>query len=183
MSDRKEQPPSDTELFRQALEGVTPLAPSGRIAPNPPKPAARVADRTARDRGASDAMSDHGAGDTPLAEFMRDGVSRLTLRKLKRGQFPVQDTLDLHGLAIDGARQLLAAFLHESTQRQLRCVCVIHGKGHHAAQGEGVLRSLVRHWLTQRAEVLAFCEAPQHMGGSGAVWVLLKTARGPADDA
>lgn len=187
MSDKKEQPASDAELFRQALEGVTPLAPSGRIPPEKPKPPARVGARPAAAGSAvsraGDTLSDHGAGEIPLTEFMRNGISRMTLRKLRRGQFPVQDTLDLHGLTTDGARSLLVAFLHESAQHQLRCVGVIHGKGQHAEHGEGKLKALARHWLTQRPEVLAFCEAPQHMGGGGAVWVLLKTHGGSGDGA
>jgi DNA-nicking Smr family endonuclease len=31
-----------------------------------------------------------------------------------------------------------------------------------------------RHWLTQHAQVLAFCEAPPNAGGGGAARVLLK---------
>lgn len=174
MNEKKEPPAPDAELFRQALEGVTPLPPSGRIAPARPKPAPRVAGREAPSPPPADTLSDYGAGDIPLAEFARNGVSRMTLRKLKHGHFPVEDTLDLHGLTTEGARQLLVAFLHEATQRQLRCVCVIHGKGRHTEHGEGILKHLTRHWLTQRGEVLAFCEAPQSMGGGGAVWVLLK---------
>jgi DNA-nicking Smr family endonuclease len=36
-----------------------------------------------------------------------------------------------------------------------------------------VLKGKVRRWLTHRSEVLAYCEAPRHGGGSGAVLVLL----------
>ena len=98
----------------------------------------------------------------------------MTLRKLRRGQWPVQDHLDLHGLSSDEARKLLLEFLHEAAQHSLRCVCVIHGKGWQAGGGEGILKTRVRHWLTQCAEVMAFCEAPPNAGGGGAVLVLLK---------
>jgi DNA-nicking Smr family endonuclease len=179
LSGEKEPPASDADLLRQALEGVTPLPPSNRAAPAKSKPPARVAARAATSPAPADTLSDHGAGEIPLTDYMRNGVSRMTLRKLKRGYFPVQDTLDLHGLTTDGARGLLAAFLHEAAQQGLRCVAVIHGKGihgndHPGNRGAGVLKALARHWLTQRADVLAFCEAPQNMGGGGAVWVLLK---------
>ena len=102
-------------------------------------------------------------------------MSRMALRKLRRGQFPLQDNLDLHGLNSDEARKLLLEFMRETTQRGLRCVCVIHGKGWQAGGGEGILKIRVRHWLTQCAEVLAFCEAPPGSGGGGAVLVLLKS--------
>jgi DNA-nicking Smr family endonuclease len=36
------------------------------------------------------------------------------------------------------------------------------------------LKEKVRQWLAQRSEVLAFCQAPVNLGGSGALLVLLK---------
>ena len=64
--------------------------------------------------------------------------------------------------------------MHEATQRELRCVLVIHGKGLNSRGGEAVLRKLTRHWLTQHPLVLGYCDAPAKDGGSGAVLVLLK---------
>ncbi len=182
---KEKQAPSspDTDLFRQALEGVTPLPPSGRVAPARPKAAPRVQGRSAAGPGIADNLSDHGACEEQLAEFTRNGVSRMTLRKLKRGHFPVEDSLDLHGLTTPAARTLLQTFLQDAAQRRLRCVAIIHGKGRHTESGEGILKNLARHWLTQRTDVLAYCEAPPHMGGGGAVWVLLKLADGSADAA
>jgi DNA-nicking Smr family endonuclease len=177
MGKDKEQPESkDAELFRQVLDGVTPLPPTDRITP-PPSPPRRTAPRRQTSRTEiNDTLSDHGAGDEALTEFLRNGLSRMTLRKLRRGHWPVQDNLDLHGLTSDAARKLLLEFLRDVTQRGLRCVCVVHGKGWHSRGGEGILKIRVRHWLTQCAEVLAFCEAPPRAGGGGAVLVLLKAA-------
>ncbi|MBI3903213.1 MAG: Smr/MutS family protein [Nitrosomonadales bacterium] len=172
------KPPAsqDTELFRQALDGVVPLAPSNRRAPSPPP--RRTPHHTAASSPVIDTLSDHGAGDTPPTEFLRNGISRMTLRKLRRGTWPVQDSLDLHGLSSDAARKLLLEFLRNASQRDLRCVCVIHGKGRHTG-GEGLLKIRTRHWLAQCAEVLAYCEAPLNAGGGGAVWMLLKTGTHP----
>jgi len=105
----------------------------------------------------------------------------MTLRKLRRGTWPPQDSLDLHGLSSDEARQLLVEFLHHSTQNGLRCINVIHGKGWRSEGREGILKTHTRHWLAQHPQVLAFCEAPQNAGGGGAVWVLLKNILGRAD--
>ena len=105
---------------------------------------------------------------------MGNGLSRMTLRKLRRGTWPAQDSLDLHGHNSDAARKLLQEFLHEATQRGLRCVLVIHGKGLNSQGGEGILRKLTRHWLTQHPGVLGFCNASPKEGGGGAVLVLLK---------
>jgi DNA-nicking Smr family endonuclease len=37
-----------------------------------------------------------------------------------------------------------------------------------------VLKGKVRRWLAQWDDVLAYCEAPPHAGGGGAVLVLLR---------
>lgn len=179
MSGKNGQPGSDANLFRQALDGVTPIKDGGRVAPARPKPepVPLAPRRDVRHSEITDTLSDHGAGSEPISEFLRNGVSQMTLRKLRRGQFPLQDSLDLHGLASDEARALLLTFLREATARGLRCISVIHGKGQHGA-GEGILKIRARHWLAQCPEVLAFCEAPPRHGGGGAVWVLLKVYGG-----
>jgi DNA-nicking Smr family endonuclease len=169
----KEKPEQDADLFRQALEGVTPLAPPDRITPTS-KPR-KIPVRTRNDStAASDTLSDHGAGDNAITEFLRPGLNRLTLRKLRHGDWRIQDELDLHGLNSDAARKLLAEFLYDAAQRGLRCVNVIHGKGWRSEGRDGILKVLTRHWLAQHPQVLAFCEAPPQAGGGGAVWVLLK---------
>ena len=77
----------------------------------------------------------------------------------------MEDELDLHGLNRLQAARDLADFLD---QGGLRCVRIVHGKGH------GVLREMLRAALPARREVVAFVEAPPAQGGSGAVLVLLK---------
>lgn len=159
-------------LFRKAVEGVVPLSPSNRVLHKQQRRAPYRAPKSSQHH--PDALTDHGAGEIALSEFTRDGISRMTLRKLRRGEFPVQDSLDLHGLKIDEARGLLVQFLHEATGQGLRCICIIHGKGWQPGGGEGILKTRTRHWLTRCNEVLAFCEAPFNRGGGGAVWVLLR---------
>lgn len=178
MDKEKEQPDDNAELFRQALDGVTPLTPSDRIAPAPKPRIAKPRQQQISTPEIADTLSDHGAGEQTLTEFLRNGLNRMTLRRLRRGHWPLQDSLDLHGLHSDDARRLLLEFLQQATQHGLRCVCIVHGKGWHTAGGEGILKVRARHWLTQCAEVLAFCEAPPHLGGSGAVLVLLKNSGG-----
>ena len=170
----KEKPEQDLDLFRQSLEGVTPLKPSGRLCP-------AVTTRKIPVRSATsptivaDNLSDHIASDEAVSEYLSNGLNRMTLRKLRRGEWPPQDSLDLHGLNSEAARRLLVDFLHHATQNQFRCVNVIHGKGWRSEGREGILKVLTRHWLTQHPQVLAFCEAPQKAGGGGAVLVLLKS--------
>ena len=61
--------------------------------------------------------------------FRRDGVQDGVLRKLKRGEYRVEEVCDLHGLRVEEAKAALRQFLAESLARRLRCVRIIHGKG------------------------------------------------------
>ncbi len=170
VKDKLEQ---DNDLFRQALVDVIPLKTNDRVVPTP-KPIKTI-DSPLSAVAILDNLSDHGAGDVTITEYLSNGLNRMTLRKLSRGEWPPQDSLDLHGFSSDEARQLLVNFLHHATQRGLRCVNIIHGKGWRDNGRDGILKVNTRHWLTQHAQVLAFCEAPRNAGGGGAVWALIKS--------
>ncbi|MDO8293865.1 MAG: Smr/MutS family protein [Gallionella sp.] len=173
--------PEDAALFRAAVGAVQTLPEQNRIEPQKPQrkalpraatPPPAIPD-TLSDGCPTKSSSGFGTENAP-DEFLRNGLPRMTLRKMQRGHWPVQDSLDLHGNTGDAARKLLQEFLHEAAQHGLRCVLVIHGKGMNSRGGEAVLRKLTRHWLTQRPDVLAYCDAPPGGGGSGAALVLLK---------
>jgi DNA-nicking Smr family endonuclease len=89
----------------------------------------------------------------------------------------VQGEIDLHGLNRDQARAELSAFLAESLHQGKRCVRVVHGKGLSSPQKISILRQLVRSWLMQRIEILAFCQAQPRDGGEGALMVLLRAQK------
>lgn len=164
-------------LFRQAVQGVSPLAASDKVllpGKHPPPIPRQIPAH--EQPAADDALSDHivleiGAGDEWA--FLGPGVSRQTLRRLRRGYWKVDAQLDLHGFNREEARQELAVFLDTSNKRGFRCVRVIHGKGLSSPNQEPVLKTRVGNWLAQRADVLAFCQARPEEGGSGAVLVLL----------
>lgn len=166
-------------LFRDAVQDVAPLTASGRtarIARPQPQPIPRQIFRNEQ-TAPSDSLSDHismgmEAGDK--WSFLRPGISRQTLRRLRRGYWGIQAQLDLHGFTRDEARLELVAFLDAANQRGFRCVRVIHGKGLSSKHGEPVLKARIGSWLSQREDVLAFCQARPEDGGSGAVLVLLR---------
>lgn len=106
--------------------------------------------------------------------YLRRGLPADALTKLRRGHWSVQDELDLHRLTTTEARDALADFLFAARQRGARCVRVIHGKGLTSPRKEPVLKGKVRKWLAHWDDVLAYCEAPTHAGGGGAVLVLLR---------
>src|SRR5688500_12702582 len=108
------------------------------------------------------------ASSPPEGGFLRNGYPPKILRQLRRGDWRVEDELDLHGLNRIQAEQVLSDFLDEAKGRRLQCVRIVHGKG------LGVLRDVLRSALPARAEVLGFVEAPAAHGGAGAVLVLLR---------
>lgn len=106
--------------------------------------------------------------------WRRNGVQLSVLRKLRRGHYRCQAELDLHGLFVATARRQLAEFLRHAQRHDYRCVRIVHGKGLRSGQRGPVLKPKINGWLRRRDEVMAFCSTPQHDGGTGAVYVLLK---------
>ena len=179
-SDKDELTP---ELLRAALADVTPLPPANRAKVVRPRPQPIAAQRQ-RDEIAvlRDTLSDAPAWEQGLENgeellFLRNGISAQHLKKLRRGHWVVQDHLDLHGLTSPEARVLTAEFLAHCVHEGVRCVRIVHGKGLRSPNREPVLKKKVAGWLAQRDEVLAYCQAPQADGGSGAVLVLLRAAK------
>ena len=175
-----EEPADDDALLRDALKDVAPLPDPGKaiLRKHPPRPVPvqRLLDD---EQVLADSLSDHIPLEVGLETgdelvFLRNGLSNLTLRKLRRGHWATQDQLDLHGLRSDDARALLVEFLNEALVKGWRCVRIVHGKGLRSENREPVLKRKVGNWLAQRDEVLAFVQARPEDGGSGAVVVLLK---------
>jgi DNA-nicking Smr family endonuclease len=172
-------PPEDDE-FRRATRDVEPLR-SPRRVERRRAPAAPVPQQTRRDERAALEESLHGPRSVDDAiesgeelVFLREGLSRQTLRKLRRGHWVVQDELDLHGMNRVQAADAVAGFLRECRARHVRCVRIVHGKGRGSHNREPVLKGKLRKWLVVRDDVLGFCQAPAADGGSGALLVLLK---------
>ncbi|WP_314103528.1 Smr/MutS family protein [uncultured Stenotrophomonas sp.] len=165
-------------LFRAAIGEVTPLRRPVAAPPATPrpKPRARMAeqdDDAARGEFAR-LLRDSSpleAGDT--ASYRRDTLPARMFQRLKRGQYSVQDELDLHGATAAQAETLLRQFLLEAHAHEHGCVRIIHGKGLQSDGGAPVLKNLVDRLLRQRNDVLAFHSAPAGQGGTGAVLVLL----------
>lgn len=169
----------EAALFRNAVLDVAPLTPPDKIshpAKPHPQPVPRQIPRDERSPG--DSLSDHVSLEMEPGDewsFLRPGLSRQTLRRLRRGYWGIQAQLDLHGFTREEARRELIAFLDDSHRRGFRCVRVIHGKGLSSRNHEPVLKARIGGWLSERNDVLAFCQARPEDGGSGAVLVLLRS--------
>lgn len=180
----KQSAPGQEELnlFRQEVADAVALPPANRAAPDRPRvkplPLQRLKDEK---QVLIDSLADPweilDQGETGEELFFaRPGVPAAALRKLKRGGWVIQAELDLHGLRSEEARLALAEFLLACARHDYRCVRIIHGKGLRSKNREPVLKQKLRHWLIQRDDVLAFCQARPHDGGSGAAIVLLKSS-------
>jgi len=169
----------ESELFREAVKGARPLkAPRLHHPPPAPKPIPQqfILDEK---QALADSLSDDyiPAHDLETGEellYLREGHAPDILSKLRRGHWVVQAKIDLHGLVADEARVYVAEFLTDCKKRGVRCVRIIHGKGLGSRNREPVLKNKLRNWLMQRDEVIAYAQARQADGGSGAMIVLLK---------
>jgi len=173
-------PEGESALFRDAVRDAIPLKASPRASligkqPSPVAVQSLLDDRDALAESTTGFLSWEQSLETgEEACYLREGLGREVIRKLRRGHWIVQDMVDLHGLNRAEARLLLSAFLAACLKRDLRCVRVVHGKGLRSPNREPVLKGKVQHWLARRNEVLAFCQAPHTQGGGGALLVLLK---------
>ena len=173
---------ADANAFRAAVRDVVPLiqepSPVGLA---PPKPRAR---RRKTDEGAAANLDEQmplvasppadDMSSAPLS-FQRAGVRTQVMRRLRRGLYPTEDELDLHGLSQTSARDELAAFIARSRDAGRRCVRIIHGKGYRSGARGPVLKSAVNLWLRRHIDVMAFTSARTIDGGTGALYVLIRS--------
>jgi len=169
----------EIDLFRRATAGVKPLAGDERVSQKVHKPKPRARFTRADERRVlaesldADIETIESANGDAL-RFQRPSVGRRTMRKLARGNFAVQDEIDLHGMTVAEAKPRLAEFIERSARAGRLCVRVVHGKGLGSGNRGPVLKQSVNRWLRQWAPVLAFVSARQAHGGTGAIYVLLQ---------
>ena len=178
----------ESDVFRKAVGRVVPVRAAQRVEhfriPPPPVPAKRREDERAvlaelarlafhgREAPADIELDDAEIEDD--ASYLRPGLPRDILRKLRRTHWVIQDHIDLHGMSADEASLATAQFLSECVRQGMRCVRIVHGKGLRSPGREPVLKRRIRKLLTRREEVLAFVEPRAVQGGGGAVVVLLE---------
>ncbi len=126
---------------------------------------------------------------TEIKQPLSTEIDRNTLKRLQRGQIPVEAKLDLHGMTRDQAHAALLEFIASSHASRMRCVMVITGKGSTGTLNgpdrdmfhtRGVLRAKVPQWLSDpafRPWILQAVPAKPRHGGEGALYVLLRRRR------
>lgn len=183
---RQEEKAPDLDTFLRAMDGVTPMAREkektarswpGHARPSHPPPDDR--------REAMAHLQGLLSGSVDLDITFSDeyiegsarGLSRKTMKKLKRGELPVQDHIDLHGLTRQQAETTVNDFVYQSFKNGLRCVLIVHGRGLNSPDSFPVLKEGLPTWLGRGKTgklVLAFSTARPYDGGTGATYVLLR---------
>jgi len=106
-------------------------------------------------------------------KFLRSGFSTRLLKKLRRGDYAIQDELDLHGLVTSEAKQQTHGFINECAADGVRAVRIVHGKGRNSPGRVPVIKNMLIGWLGKNQHVIGVVSTPANDGGSGAVYVLL----------
>lgn len=171
----------EKSLFQRHMRDVKPLKSSPKIPRHHEKPRLSKQKKYKEELPSSAVcpLSDpyllEAEADTILSHH-QTGLMKKRVKALRQGDFMIEARLDLHGLHVDEARLALSNFIKNASQKNLRQLLIIHGKGgqqHHIA----VLKSHVAHWLRQFPEVLAFHSAQPKDGGTGALYLLLKKSK------
>jgi DNA mismatch repair protein MutS2 len=77
-------------------------------------------------------------------------------------------TIDLRGKRAEEASELTAKYIDEAILLSVKEVNILHGKGN------GILRKLIREFLSKQKEVANFGDAPPESGGNGITRVSLR---------
>ena len=105
------------------------------------------------------------------------GIDGTSSKKLRAGKFNIEAKLDLHGMSQHNAFLNLQRFIKSSFSNQYRTILIITGKG---KEGTGVLRNKLPQWLKSdfcSPYILAFGQAKEKDGGSGAFYIRLRRNR------
>jgi len=177
---------SDEDLFQSAMKNVIPLKDDKNKVMT-----ALVKEETLPERflkphkkageDFSNLVKESSAWDISFSdEYMEGAVSGVgpkIMKKLKRGEFSVQDYIDLHGLTKKEAETVVDEFIIKSYYKGMRCVLIIHGRGLGSVNHQPAIKRELPVWFRRgilKKIVLAFVTAKPCDGGAGALYVLLK---------
>jgi DNA-nicking Smr family endonuclease len=179
---KKEEPINDEEVFLNAMKGVREIKEFREI-PVAGKKAAPLFKYHSSDKEAVRTLEEIAGGRRPFnlpdtqeyVEWVNPDYHGEIARKLHKGQFSVQGSVDLHGLIVEEAEAEVEEFIKDALKRRLRCIKIIHGRGLRSPNGP-VLKNALVTWLSGRYKknIIAFVTARQCDGGLGALYILLQ---------
>ncbi|WP_343152882.1 endonuclease SmrB [Buchnera aphidicola] len=99
--------------------------------------------------------------------YVRNIRDENELKKMKKGKYIPEITLDLHGLNQLQAKKELGILISICLEENIFCACIIHG------HGKNILKQQTSFWLSQHPDIIAFCQAPKGLGSKAALIVLI----------
>lgn len=165
--------------FNDLMAGVRRM-PQDRVTPYRPKvkpiPTQRLADdeNVMRELLAADDESTSLESGDELT-YLRSGYPPRLLKRLRRGEFSIQDELDLHGYFAQEAKSTVHDFINQAAAADISAIRIVHGKGLHSKNKKPILKNLILGWLRKNQHVLAVCSTPANDGSTGAIYVLINT--------
>ena len=181
--DRDLSPELEEEVFKKAMEGVTPVS-GGKYIERVFQCELPGGTRDKEDTEVLEKLRDlveYGTGfnvaDTPeYIEGTGYNVHPSVAKRLHRGEYSIQAFIDLHGLLAEDAKEVFEKFLKWAVTMGKTGVLIVHGRGL-SSPSEPVLKKKVVEWLTHgpwRKWVAAYSSARICDGGAGATYVLLR---------
>lgn len=175
----------ERQSFLDEVADVRPLVSEKRVEVEKSKPSPKPRnshydsdlEQVTNDHTLSDPVDLRDAVVDDVLFFARAGIQQKAQKKLRRGELPIEEELDLHGYTVNEAKIAIQDFLYECKRQHIRYIRIIHGKGYRSDQKIPVLKTHVAYWLPQVSDVLAFSSAQARDGGTGAIYVILKSSR------
>jgi len=173
----------ELEMFQQAMADVRPLNRSGQRVMRREDPSGQPGLLYRREAAQRSLSTEESLLPTAFVEpvrpeaiiaFRRDGIQNGVFRRLQRGGYPIEATLDLHGFTVEQARHELHGFIADCVRYDVRSALISHGKGRRNQAQIPLLKSFLVRWLPMFPEVMAYHSAQRWDGGAGAVYVLLR---------
>ena len=175
---------TDEEIFQEAMADVREIKEFRKIPVQRPAKTERQRAKTDNTDNSVQILQQIVNGESKIRlsdtgeyiEWVSPRIRKDIAQKLHRGDFSVQDYIDLHGMTLKGAEEAFLLFFQEALKRQLFCIKVIHGRGLRSPQAP-VLKEALKAWLQGklRKRILAYSSAKDCDGGLGATYIIIKT--------
>lgn len=174
----------DSELFMEAMQDVTPIKNHNRISffedrsqKNTHKHLKKIRNKQApkpQNLQFQALECSHPIGAFESVMHYEKGLRLQDLSKLKRSEFYLEASLDLHGKTAEEAEIAIEHFISQAIACGMKYVRIIHGKGYNSKNDYPILKNLCYQKLKTLKNIVGFCSAPEKDGGVGAVNIQLK---------
>ncbi len=168
----------EKKLFSEAMKNVTPLKAGSRNRKKDPVRKLRIPRRIEKPPPLEavhildDLIESEWVKIDEILRFNRAGLQTKILKKLAKGQLPVEARADLHRMSVTEAINFADQFIQGCQMQKIRHILIIHGKGKKSEKP--ILKNAIYVWLKNNHAILAFHSADPKDGGTGALYVLIK---------